>query len=88
MKRREYVRENRAQVPAGGQPPLVDTPPDSEWVDPKTMAPRPDGGVQTGDVLVLKSKGGRPRIHPDRKAYKAAKERDYRAKKKAQEAKP
>lgn len=31
-----------------------------------------------------KSKGGRPRIHPDRKAYKAQKERERRAKKKQQ----
>jgi len=31
---------------------------------------------------------GRPKIHPDRKAYKAMKEREYRAKRRASSPKP
>ncbi len=30
------------------------------------------------DTPIPKPKRGRPKIHPDRKAYKAAKEREYR----------
>lgn len=37
-----------------------------------------EAGTQAPPVDT-KSKGGRPRIHPDRKAYKAQKERERRA---------
>lgn len=42
------------------------------------------GGWEWVNILSpLKRGRGRPRIHPDRKAYKAEKERERRAKKKA-----
>ncbi len=45
---------------------------------------RSQAGTQVPPVDT-KSKGGRPRIHPDRKAYKAKMERERRARLKANE---
>ena len=58
--------------------------------------PVADGGIQSPVATppcrmfpVRNGLPGRPRIHPDRKAYKAAKEREYRKRRAAlKEAKP
>lgn len=65
-------------APAGRKSPASDKP-----VADRLIAASPVAGTQAPPVDT-KSKGGRPRIHPDRKAYKAQKERERRAKKKQQ----
>lgn len=58
------------------------------------IAAIPESSVDTSEIIeatteqmargkIVKHPGGRPRIHPDRKAYKAQKERERRAKIKA-----
>lgn len=55
------------------------TPRQPEVAPPASDQDEPVAGTQAPPVDA-KSKGGRPRIHADRKAYKAQKQREYRAK--------
>lgn len=72
-------RTSHREPPAGTQAPPVDAPsrlPKKQRAPKKTVKDLTAAGVVTRGP-------GRPRIHSDRKAYKAQKERERRAKKKA-----
>ena len=75
------VSAHEASLQAGTQAPPVDT---HNVIWPiKTI----DVNLVTGEMVLTENihpKRGRPRIHPDRRAYKADKERQRRAKLKAE----
>lgn len=71
---------NRPLVQAGTQAPPVD-PLGIEAA--QGSEPHQVSGAPTWPAEPIVGKRGRPRVHPDRKAYKAEKERERRAKAKA-----
>ena len=90
--RRGDVPANWKPPRLAGKPAPAAEPPKPKAPDAKTIETarkaldkadakqRAKALAKPDDITDVVKKAGRPRLHPDRKAYKAAKQREYRAK--------